>query len=246
MIEPRVIARLDIKGDNLIKGVHLEGLRKVGDPNEYAKKYYHQGVDELLFMDCVASLYGRNNLVEVIKKAANNIFIPIAVGGGIRSPENASEILHNGADKVCINTAAVSKPKLITTLAQRFGSQCIVISIEAKKISKNKWEVFTHNGREKTGLDVIDWIKKTISLGAGEILLTSVDFEGTGNGFDYELIKEASSICSVPFIVSGGLGKIDHLKKLIKTAYVDALAVAKVLHYKTISINSIKKILKYK
>ena len=246
MFKPRLIARLDIKGENLIKSINLEGLRKIGDPNEYAKKYYHQGVDEILFMDCVASLYGRNNLVEVIRKAVNNIFIPIAVGGGIRSAENAAEILHNGADKICINTAAVNNPKLITTLAQRFGSQCIVLSIEAKKISKNKWEVFTHNGREKTSLDVIDWIKKGINLGVGEILLTSVDFEGTGNGFDYELIKETSKICSVPFIVSGGLGKIDHIKKLLKTTHVDALAVAKVLHYKTISISSIKKILKYR
>ena len=134
MFKPRLIARLDIKGENLIKGVHLEGLRKIGNPNKFALEYYKKGVDELLFMDCVASLYGRNNLVDVIKKTAENIFIPITVGGGIRTLENAEELLHNGADKICVNTAAVNKPSLITSLSKRFGSQCVVVSIEAKKL----------------------------------------------------------------------------------------------------------------
>ena len=246
MFYPRLIARLDIKGENLIKGVHLEGLRKIGNPNEYATQYYNSGVDELLFMDCVASLYGRNNLTEVIKKAAENIFIPITVGGGIRSVENADELLHNGADKICVNTAAVKNPKLITDLSKRFGSQCVVLSVEAKKISENYWEVFTHNGREKTGLNVFSWIKKAIQLGVGEVLVTSVDFEGTGQGFDYELISKVSSICSVPFIVSGGLGEIEHIKKLLKLSHIDALAAAKVLHYKNIKPQLIKRHLKIK
>ena len=246
MFNPRLIARLDIKGENLIKGVHLEGLRKIGNPNEHAINYYKSGVDELLFMDCVASLYGRNNLTSVIKKAAENIFIPITVGGGIRSVENADELLHNGADKICINTAAVKNPKLITELSKRFGSQCVVLSVEAKKTSENNWEVFTHNGREKTGLNVINWIKKAIQLGVGEVLVTSVDFEGTGQGFDYDLISKVSSICSVPFIASGGLGKIDHIKKLVNLCHIDALAAAKVLHYKDIKPQIIKRHLKIK
>mgnify|MGYP006181822815 CR=1 FL=1 len=245
MFKPRLIARLDVKNDSLIKGVHLEGLRKLGNPNEYALDYYKKGVDELLFMDIVASLYGRNSLFEVVKKTAENIFIPIAVGGGIRNEENASELLHSGADKVCINTAAVENPKLITKLAQRFGSQCIILSVEVKKRSNSRWEVFTHTGREKTGLNAIEWIKKAIKLGAGEVLLTSVDQEGTGNGFDYDLVSQISSICSVPLIVSGGLGKIDHIKKLLRVSHFDGLAAAKVLHYKEMTPKLIKKYLKF-
>jgi cyclase len=246
MFKPRLIARLDIKNENLIKGIHLEGLRKLGNPNEYAINYYKSGVDELLFMDCVASLYGRNNLTDVIKKAAENIFIPITVGGGIRSVENAEELLHNGADKIRVNTAAVENPKLITELSKRFGSQCVVLSVEAKKISENNWEVFTNCGREKTGLNVIKWIKKAIQLGVGEVLLTSVDFEGTCQGFDYNLTTKVSSVCPVPLIVSGGLGSIDHIKKLLKSCHIDALAAANVLHYKKLKPQIIKKYLKIK
>lgn len=241
MIKPRVIARLDIKSENLIKGVHLEGLRKIGDPNEYALKYYKQGIDEILLMDVVASLYGRNNLFDVIKKAANNIFIPISVGGGMRSEENVESLLHSGADKVCINTAAVKDPKLISRLAKRFGSQCIVLSVEAKKISSNNWEVYTLNGREKTNIKVKDWIKKAINLGAGEVILTSIDFEGTGEGFDYALCEEVSKICSVPLIISGGLGNIKHIKTLSKKITIDAIATARAIHYNEITISEIKK-----
>ena len=197
-MKPRMIARLDIKGPNLIKGIHLEGLKIVGNPNEYATKYFNEGADELLLMDSVASYYGRNNLIDVIKKAAENVFIPITVGGGIRSKEDAHKILRNGADKVALNTAAVTNPNLINDLAKIFGSQCIVISIEAKKISNDKWEVFTQNGRNKTGLDVISWVKKVISLGAGEVLLTSIDKDGT-KGFDLDLIKEFQRFVSSPY-----------------------------------------------
>ena len=240
-MKPRIIARLDIKGPNLIKGIHLEGLKIVGNPNEYAIKYYQKGADELLLMDSVASYYGRNNLIEVIKKTAENVFIPITVGGGIRSKGDAHRILKNGADKVAINTAAVAKPSLIRELAKIFGSQCIVISIEAKKISENKWEVFTQNGRNKTGIDVLDWIKKSISLGAGEILLTSIDKDGTKRGFDLGLAASASKICKVPLIISGGLGSIDDLKKLLKVGVVDGISAAKALHYNNLSIQEIKK-----
>lgn len=241
MIKPRVIARLDIKGQNLIKGIHLEGLRKIGDPNEFAFRYYKQGVDEILLMDVVASLYNRNNLFEVIKKASKNIFIPISVGGGIRSEKNVESLMHSGADKVCINTAAVKDPKLISRLAKRFGSQCIVLSVEAKKISQNNWEAYTHNGREKTNLEVKECIKKAINFGVGEVILTSIDCDGSGEGFDYELCEEVSKICSVPLIFSGGLGKINHIKTLSKKVNIDAIATARAIHYSELTISKIKK-----
>ena len=201
----RLIARLDIKGPNLIKGIHLEGLRVIGSPNEYALRYYHQGADELIYMDCVASLYGRNHLGEIIKVAAKDIFVPMTVGGGIRSVDDATEILRSGADKVAVNTAAVNNPQLITDIARRFGSQCMVLSIEAKQVEPERWEVFTDNGRERTGLDVIDWVKRGVALGAGEVLLTSVDREGTRKGFDVNLIKAVSCEINVPIIASGGI-----------------------------------------
>ena len=179
----RIIARLDVKGPNLIKGIHLEGLRVIGAPNEYALDYYYQGADELIYMDVVASLYGRNHLGEIIKNAAKDIFIPMTVGGGIRTIENAREILRSGADKVAINTAAVANPTIITDVARQFGSQAMVLSIEAKKVEGSHWEVYTDNGRERTGLDVVDWAKLCVLNGAGEILLTSVDHEGTRKGF---------------------------------------------------------------
>ena len=162
----RLIARLDIKGPNLIKGIHLEGLRVIGDPQVYAKKYYEAGIDEILYMDTVASLYGRNHLEEVIRHTARDVFIPITAGGGIRSVEDAAKLLRSGADKVAINTAAVERPVLIAEVAKRFGAQCMVLSIEAKRIGPSQWEVYTNNGRERTGLDVEEWAKKAESLGA--------------------------------------------------------------------------------
>ena len=216
IIPPRIIPRLDIKGQNLIKGINLEGLRVVGNPNEFAKKYYEQGADELIFMDNVASLYGRNNLYDVIHEATKNVFIPITVGGGIRSIKDANKVLRAGADKIAINTAAVRNPKIISELSKIFGSQCIVVSIEAKKINDKYWEVYTLNGREKTGINLIDWIKRIIECGAGEILLTSVDRDGTKKGFDTELIKVSSKICSIPLIVSGGCGSLNDIIDLKK------------------------------
>ena len=189
MKKVRLIARLDIKGPNLIKGVHLEGLRVVGSPNEYAVRYYEQGADELIYMDSVASLYARNHLGEIIKAAAKDIFIPMTVGGGIRSIDDATEILRSGADKVAINTAAVADPTLISKLAQKFGSQCVVLSIEAKKNTNSEWEVLTENGRERSGLNVVSWAIQGFEYGAGEILLTSVDMEGTRKGFDCDLVR---------------------------------------------------------
>jgi len=236
----RIIPRLDIKGQNLIKGIRLEGLRVIGDPQEYAARYYEAGADELIYMDIVASLYGRNNLSDIISRAAENVFIPITVGGGIRSVEDARNILRSGADKVAINTAAVARPALISEVANRFGSQAMVLSVEAKQIGSGKWEAYTDNGRERTGLDVIEWVQRGVGLGAGEILLTSVDREGTRKGFDLDLIRQVSQAVSVPVIASGGMGTADDFIAAAREGLADAVAMADVLHYKRMSISNIR------
>lgn len=236
----RLIARLDIKGPNLIKGIHLEGLRVIGSPNEYAMRYYLQGVDELIYMDCVASLYGRNHLGDIVRDAAKNIFVPMTVGGGIRSIDDATEILRAGADKVAVNTAAVNNPKLITDIARRFGSQCMVLSIEAKQVGPDRWEAYTDNGREHTGFDVIEWVKRGVAMGAGEVLLTSIDKEGTRKGFDIALVKAVSSEVSVPVIASGGMGKPDDLLAVLNVGGADAVAMADILHYGRAGIGDIR------
>lgn len=235
----RLIARLDIKGPNLIKGIHLEGLRVMGSPNEHALRYYHQGADELIYMDCVASLYGRNNLSDIIMAAAKDIFVPMTVGGGIRSVDDATAVLRVGADKVAVNTAAVANPKLISDIAQRFGSQCMVLSIEAKQVGKDRWEVYTDNGREHTGLDVVEWVKRGVSMGAGEILLTSVDNEGTRKGFDIPLVKAVAAAVDVPLIASGGMGRPEDLLAVVD-ADADAVAMADILHYNRVAISDIR------
>jgi len=236
----RLIARLDIKGPNLIKGIHLEGLRVIGSPSEHALRYYQQGVDELIYMDCVASLYGRNHLGDIVRSAARDIFVPMTVGGGIRSVDDATQILRAGADKVAVNTAAVANPQLITDIARRFGSQCMVLSIEAKQVGLERWEVYTDNGRERTGLDVVEWVKRGVAQGAGEVLLTSVDREGTRKGFDVALVKAVSSAVSVPVIASGGMGKPEDLLEAVCDGGADAVAMADILHYKRADIGEIR------
>jgi len=236
----RLIARLDIKGPNLIKGIHLEGLRVLGDPNEFAMDYYKQGIDELIYMDCVASLYGRNHLSEIIKTAARNIFVPMTVGGGIRSVDDATEILRSGADKIAINTAAVATPDLIKNISRRFGSQCMVLSIEAKKISENKWEVYTDNGRERSGRDVVGWARECELQGAGEILLTSIDQEGTRKGFDIGLVKAVSESVDIPVIASGGMGISADLTRVVLEGMADAVAMADILHYKRSTVAELR------
>lgn len=231
MRQTRLIARLDVKGPNLIKGIHLEGLRVIGPPNEYAQRYYQQGADELIYIDCVASLYGRNSLGDIVQKAAQDVFIPMTVGGGIRSVEDVTHLLRCGADKVAVNTAAVAHPQLISEIARRFGSQCMVLSVEAKRIGPDRWEAYTDNGREATGLDVVDWIKRGVALGAGEVLLTSVDQEGTRKGFDVALVRAVTGEVSVPVIASGGMGHGDHLLEVVQQGQADAVAMADILHY---------------
>ena len=236
----RLIARLDIKGENLIKGVHLEGLRTIGDPSQYAQKYYRNGIDELVFIDCVASLYGRNNLGKVIMKAATDVFVPITVGGGVRSVCDARELLSVGADKVAINTAAVSRPALISELAQEFGSQCVVVSIQAKRVDADRWEVFTDNGRERAGYDVLDWVSESVDLGAGEVLLTSIDQEGTRRGFDLELLKRVVARVPVPVVASGGMGAAHDIVDAVVEGGVDAVAMADILHYGRATVGELR------
>lgn len=235
----RLIARLDIKGPNLIKGVHLEGLRVVGDPQDFARRYYEQGADELIYIDTVASLYGRNSLGDIVRRASEDVYIPMTVGGGLRSVDDVREILRAGADKVAINTAAVNRPELISEVAQRFGSQCMVLGIEAKAVSPGKWEAYTDNGREHTHLDVIEWSKRAYELGAGEILLTSIDQEGTRKGFDVDLVNAVINAVPIPVIASGGLGSIDHLLEVVAHG-ADAVAMADALHYNRLTLPGIR------
>jgi cyclase len=236
----RLIARLDIKGPNLIKGIHLEGLRVIGSPNVHALRYYQQGADELIYMDCVASLYGRNSLGDIVASAAKDVFVPMTVGGGIRSVADATYLLRSGADKVAVNTAAVANPKLISDIARQFGSQCVVLSIEGKQVGADRWEAYTDNGREKTGLDVVAWVKQAVALGAGEILLTSVDREGTRKGFDIPMIRAVTQEVGVPVIASGGMGKPADVLDAVRNGGADAVAMADILHYGRATIGAIR------
>lgn len=236
----RLIARLDIKGPNLIKAIQLEGLRVVGSPRDYSLRYYKQGIDELVFMDCVASLYGRNHLGQLLSEVARDIFVPMTVGGGIRNIDDAKQLLRAGADKLAVNTAAVANPRLITEIAHRFGSQCMVLSVEAKRVADERWEVYTDGGREPSGLDVVEWVKKGVSMGAGEILLTSVDREGTRRGFDVALVAAVTSVVSVPVIASGGMGKPEDLISVVQVGRADAVAMADILHYQRATVGEIR------
>ena len=236
---PRLIARLDIKGPNLIKGVQLEGLRVMGEPYEFARRYYEAGVDELLYIDIVASLYGRSKLTEVVRRTAQDVFVPMTVGGGIRHIDDVTELLRAGADKVAINTAAVARPALLAEVARRFGSQCLVLSIEAKQQADGKWEVFTETGRERSGMDVLEWVQRGVELGAGEVLLTSIDREGTRKGYDCALIAAVAAVVEVPLIASGGYGARGHLGAAM-AAGADAVAVADALHYGRVRLDALR------
>jgi cyclase len=233
----RVIPRLDIKGPNLVKGIHLEGLRVLGKPADFAKYYYEQGADELMFMDVVASLYERNSLHDIISETAKSIFIPITVGGGLRSIADIKAVLRAGADKVCLNTAAINNPQLIKEATRMFGSSTIVVAIEAIKETNGSYFAYTDNGREYTGIDVFEWAQKLDEMNVGEIVITSVDREGTGEGFDMELISKIASLVSMPVIAHGGAGKTEHVDRLFKETNVDAVALSSLLHYHFIKTN---------
>lgn len=228
MVPLRLIARLDIKGPNVVKGIHMEGLRVVGAPGTLAGRYYAQGIDEIIYIDIVASLYGRSNILDMVRQAAHSIFVPLTVGGGLRSTDDIVAALRSGADKVAINTAAIARPAFLKEAAQVFGSQCIVLSIEAKQRGPNKWEALTDNGRQTTGVDVLDWARQGERLGAGEILVTSVDREGTRKGLDIELLKRVRECVGIPVIGCGGAGGGAHM--IEAASAVDAVACASLFH----------------
>ncbi len=238
---PRLIARMDIKGEYLIKPVNLEGVRKVGDPKVFSDDYYNQDIDEIIYHDAVASLYNRNSLNDLVEETAKNIFVPLTVSGGIRTLSDVEIMLNSGADKVAINTAAICNPEIINEVASTFGSQCMVLSVEAKrKPSGEGWEAYTNCGREKTGVDVLNWVREAEDRGAGEIFLTSVDHEGMRNGFDVELSKTVSEAVSIPVILSGGMGCVADVVDAIKIGKADAVAIAHMFHYKKISVDELR------
>ncbi|MDP3954708.1 MAG: imidazole glycerol phosphate synthase cyclase subunit [bacterium] len=240
----RIISRLDIKGPNVVKGVFTEGLRVVGNPKELVNRYYKDGADELLYMDIVASLYQRNIDFNLLKSVVEGIFIPVTVGGGIRSLGDIDNALRAGADKVAVNTFAINNPKFISEAVRRFGSQCIVLSVEAKKTGPNKWEAYTDGGREKTGKDAIGWVKKAIELGVGEVIITSIDRDGSGRGYDAELNSKVMSFANIPVIVHGGASSPASFKDILDMCHPDALSAASVFHYQSHSIHEVKKFLK--
>jgi cyclase len=227
----RIIPRLDIKGPNLVKGIHLEGLRVLGKPEDFARHYYETGADELIYIDSVASLYGRENLIEIVRRAAGNIFIPLTAGGGLRTIDDIRKLLRAGADKVAINTAAIGNPLFIKEASKVFGSQCIVVSICAKERAPGVYEAFTDNAREKSGRDVIAWAKEAVALGAGELLITSIDREGTARGYDVALVNKIARSVPVPVIACGGAGRPEHILEAIKDGGADAVCAASIFHY---------------
>lgn len=231
MRKVRIIPRLDIKGANLVKGIHLEGLRVLGPPEKFCQYYYENGADEIFYMDTVASLYERNSLDDIISTTAQQTFIPLTVGGGLRTVEDIRRVLKSGADKVCINTGAVKNPEFIRQASELFGSSTIVVAIEAIKQADGTYLAFIDNGREPTGLEVKAWAKKVEELGAGEIVITSVDRDGTGEGFDMKLVQEICSVVNVPVIAHGGSSTVGDVVALAQQTDVDAICVASSLHY---------------
>ena len=235
----RLISRLDVKDVNLVKGIQLEGLRKLGDPNQFARQYYSDGIDEVLYLDIVASLYNRNNLSGIVERTTRDVFVPITVAGGIRSLDDVHTILQTGADKTAINTAAIKRPELITEVAEAYGSQCMVLSIEAKRSPAGNYECYYDNGREHSGLDVLEWAARGEKLGAGEILLTSVDRDGLMRGMDTDLIRQVCETVSIPVICSGGAGSARDVADAA-FAGASAVAVGSMLHYKKKTVTELK------
>ena len=239
MPHARLIARLDVKAPFLVKGIQFEGLRKLGDPSEYARHYYLEGIDEIYYEDTVASLYERNNLADVLRRTTEEVFIPITVGGGLRDLEDIAVALKNGADKVAVNTAAIKRPDFLNEISDQFGSQCLVLSVQAKKKGAS-WEAYYDNGREPSGLDVVDWVLEGQDRGVGEILLTSVDRDGTKKGLDIQLVRAAGEHLRIPLIASGGIGTPQDCADAILKGGADAVAIATTLHYRTCELEDIR------
>jgi len=240
MLTKRIIPCLDIKNGRTVKGVNFEGLRDAGDPIEFAERYSSEGADELVFLDITATKEKRKTLVALVEKIASHLSIPFTVGGGIKSVEEIADLLHAGADKISMNSSIVRNPELISEAAARFGSQCIVAAIDARKSGKG-WNVFIKAGTEDTGIDVLKWVREVESRGAGEILLTSMDCDGTKNGFDIELLKAVSNVITIPLIASGGAGSIEHCIEAVKRGNADAVLAASIFHFKEIEIGDLKR-----
>ena len=246
MLAKRIIPCLDVTGGRVVKGVNFVNLIDAGDPVEAAIEYDRQGADEIVFLDITASSDDRDTMVDVVRRTAEKVFIPVTVGGGIRTVEDMRRMLNSGADKVSVNTAAILNPDLIRAGADRFGSQCIVLAIDARKVpgKPGKWQVFTHGGRKPTELDAVEWAKYGVSLGAGEILLTSMDADGTKDGYDCELTRAVSESVSVPVIASGGAGTLDHLVEVLEKGKADAVLAASIFHFGIFTVPQTKDFLR--
>ncbi|OGS25448.1 MAG: imidazole glycerol phosphate synthase subunit HisF [Elusimicrobia bacterium RIFOXYB2_FULL_48_7] len=244
MLTKRIIPCLDVKNGRVVKGIHFQNLRDAGDPVETAKQYSKNGADELVFLDITATLEERKTTFEVVRKTAENVFIPLTVGGGIKTIADITALLNAGADKISINTAAVKTPRLVKESSSRFGSQCIVVAIDAKKTARNKWEVYINAGNTPTGIDAVKWARNVQQLGAGEILLTSIDADGTKAGYEIELTRAISTSVNIPVIASGGAGEPKHLYEVLSKGKADAALAASIFHYDEYPVHKVKSYLK--
>ncbi|MBK6652456.1 imidazole glycerol phosphate synthase subunit HisF [Zoogloea sp.] len=244
MLAKRIIPCLDVSAGRVVKGINFVELRDAGDPVEVARRYDEQGADEITFLDITASSDDRNIILHVVEQVAEQVFIPLTVGGGVRTVDDVRRLLNAGADKVSINTAAVNNPQVVADASGKVGSQCIVVAIDAKQVAPGKWEVFTHGGRNRTGLDAIEWARKVESLGAGEILLTSMDRDGTKNGFDLGLTRAVSDAVSIPVIASGGVGSLDHLADGVTQGRADAVLAASIFHFGEHTVREAKELMR--
>ena len=244
MLTKRIIPCLDVKDGRVVKGTNFVGLQDAGDPVELASRYDEERADELVFLDITASVEERRSMLDVIARTAGKVFMPLTVGGGIRSAEDVRNCLLAGADKVSVNTAAVKNPQLIADGAKLFGNQCIVLAVDARKTGDRRWEVYINGGRTPTGLDVLEWVKKGVALGAGEILLTSMDADGTKDGYDNALTRAVADAVSVPVIASGGAGKLEHFYEVLTDGGADAVLAASVFHYGTFTVKAVKEYLR--
>ena len=244
MLTKRIIPCLDVKDGKVVKGINFTNLRDIGNPAELAKAYEAQGADEVTFLDISASLESRGTMLDIVSETAKSLFVPLCVGGGIRTFEDMRDALNAGADKVSVNSAAVSNPGMITECAERFGRQCVIVAIDAKKVDENKWTVWTHGGTKDTGLDVIEWAKKVEELGAGEILLTSMDADGVKTGYDNPLTAAVADAVSIPVIASGGCGSIEHIYEVFTKTNAAAALAASIFHYNECTVADVKQYLR--